>query len=987
MDPERWRAASVHLDEALELTEDQRSQWMATLRQRDPALADDVRALLEDYEAVRRNGFLEGDLAFGPRASAKDAVDGPSALAGRTLGAYRLVSPIGHGGMGVVWLGERCDGQFEGRAAVKLLDIRFGRSEARFRREANILARVTHPNIAHLIDAGVSPDGQPYLVLELVEGQPIDQYCDDRRLDLRSRLVLFLDVLGAVAHAHAHRIVHRDIKPPNVLVRTDGHVKLLDFGIAKLLEGEGQPSTTSTVTLEQGAALTPAYAAPEQVRGGPVTPATDVYALGVLLYLLITGQHPCGEDASPADLMKAIVDVDAPLPSAAVVTEKGPGPDPVTRAENRATTPGHLQRLLKGDLDIIVAKALKKDPLERYVSVEELADDLRRHLASEPIRARRDSLGRRTVRFARRHAALAAASAVVVLALAGVAGYIAVGPPAGRDGAAVPEPKAPAPVTSEPGEERWPNLSPDHTRVAFTWLAPNAQTARIVVKTLGSEGALPVTDGAADDSNPVWSPDGQQIAFSRAFREPEHRREICLVPASGGTPRVLHRTGVSLPGLAWWHGGNALLFAQQRSATGPFHLAALNLATMDLQFLTTPPPAPQLRAPGDFLPAVARDGRTLAFVRETHEGRDVFLLDLVTRVVRRLTNDHHRISGLTWAPDDTAVIISSNRSGIDALYRVSLADGRLAKVPNTAEGATHPMADQTGLVFSQAQDDSNIYRVDVRDGRALGPGRPIIASSRPDSVPHISSDGQRIAFVSTRGGGADVWVASADGSNPRRVTSMPVASGPRWSPDGRSIAFGAISSGFARPDIWIVDAHGGTPTQLTSDPSYETMLSWAADNRSLYVMSDRTGMFEVWNITVPGAVATQVTQGGGLRAQESADGASLYFANDVPQVWRRPLHARSPDQLVTTFPKGTHWGGDWVVGARGLYYLNDWTPGSVGIDFLPFGSASQRAVRVTSLAGPPSRSATAFAIAPDESWLVWAQDDYRNTDIMIIAHR
>jgi serine/threonine protein kinase/Tol biopolymer transport system component len=978
MDPERWQAASVHLDEALELDEDQRGPWMAALRERDPALADDVRALLEDYEAVQRKGFLEGDWT---------AAASPSASGGSTLGAYRLVSPLGHGGMGVVWLAERSDGQFEGRAAVKLLDIRFGQSEARFRREANILARVTHPNIAHLIDAGVSSGGQPYLVLELVEGQPIDRYCDDRRLDLRSRIELFLDVLGAVGHAHAHRIVHRDIKPPNVLVRTDGHVKLLDFGIAKLLERDGQPSTMSTLTLEQGAALTPAYAAPEQVRGGAVTPATDIYALGVLLYLLLTGQHPCGEDTSPADLMKAIVDVDAPPPSAAVVTDTGPGPDRDTRAANRATTPDSLQRLLKGDLDIIVAKALKKDPQERYASVDELADDLRRHLASEPIRARRDSLGRRAVRVARQHAALTSAGGVVVLTLAGVAAYLTVRPLSGPKGAAVSDSQAPAPLTSEPGDERWPSLSPDHTRIAFSWVAPNAQTGRIAIKRLQSNDVALITDGKADDANPAWSPDGQHVAFIRSFREPELRREICIVPSAGGPVRVLHSSGFGMPGLAWWQAGNALLFAARAATGGPFHLAAIDLNTKEVRFLTTPPPSPQLRAPGDSLPAVSHDGRTLAFVRETHEGRDVFLLDFATRAERRLTHDNHRISGLAWAPDGEAVIIASNRSGIDALYRVSLADGRLSRVPNTAEGATNPMADRTGLVYSQAVDDSNIYRVDLRDGRAIGPARPIIASSRPDSVPHISPDGQRVTFVSTRGGGADIWVASADGSNPRRVTSMPTTSGPRWSPDSRSIAFGAVSSGVVRPDIWIVDADGGAPTRLTNDPSYETLLSWAADGRSLYVMSDRTGMFEVWNITVPGAVATRVTERGGLRAQESADGAFLYYADDVPQVWRRSLGAASEDTLVTTFPKGTHWGGDWVVGARGLYYLTDWTPGGVGIDFVPFGGATQHAVRVTSFTGPPARSATTFSVAADESWLVWAQDDYRNIDIMIIADR
>ena len=364
MEPQRWRAASRRLDEALELSGDERARWMATLRDEDPTLAGDVEVLLQEYDAIRDERFLEQELEFRP----DDPLDGdpegakapgPASLAGRVVGAYRLVSPIGQGGMGVVWRAERCDGQFEASVAVKLLDIRFGRSEARFRREANILARLTHPNIAHLIDAGVAPDGQPYLVLELVDGQPIDRYCDDHRLDVPARVQLFLDVLAAVAHAHTHRVVHRDLKPPNVLVRTDGHVKLLDFGIAKLLQADSDEGVPSTVTLEGGGALTPAYAAPEQVRGGAVTPVTDVYALGVLLYVLLTGQHPCGDVTSPADLMKAIVELDAPAPSAATLTRSEREVDPEIRATNRATTVTRLQRQLQGDLDTIVAKALK----------------------------------------------------------------------------------------------------------------------------------------------------------------------------------------------------------------------------------------------------------------------------------------------------------------------------------------------------------------------------------------------------------------------------------------------------------------------------------------------------------------------------------------------------------------------------------------------------------------------------------------------------
>jgi Tol biopolymer transport system component/serine/threonine protein kinase len=989
MDPQRWRAASKRLDEALELPGDERARWLAALRGQDPTLAGDVEVLLREYDVIQQERFLEQGLEFHPDESvdgSDDAADtvGPPSLAGRTIGAYRLVSPIGQGGMGVVWLAERCDGQFEASVAVKLLDIRFGRFEARFRREANILARLTHPNIAHLIDAGVASGGQPYFVLELVEGQPIDRYCDDRRLDVRARVQLFLDVLAAVAHAHAHRIVHRDLKPPNVLVRTDGHVKLLDFGIAKLLQADSDEGAPSTVTLEGGGALTPAYAAPEQVRGGAVTAATDVYALGVLLYVLLSGQHPCGDVTSPADLMKAIVDVDAPAPSAAAVTETEREPKPETRASNRATTTARLQRQLQGDLDTIVAKALKKEPAERYASVADLADDLRRHLASEPIRARRDSFQRRTARFVRRHPSPATAAAIGVVALVGATGYYWLRPP-GPDPGAVPEARVAVPLTSEPGDERWPNLSPDGTRIAFAWLAPGATGGRIAIKTLGSDAVVQLTEGAADEATPVWSPDGQQIAFVRTVREREPQWQICLTPVAGGPTRVLHTMAFSTPGLAWWPARNALLFPTRVSRTDPFRLAALDLATREVRFLTDPSASPEMAAPGDFGPAVAPDGRRVAFLRETKEGRDVYMLDPGTGVETQLTRDRYRVSGLTWAPDGEALIMSSPRSGVEALYRVSLSDGAITRIANSGEGAVHPMANQAGLVYSQAHDDANIYRADLSDGRAAGPSRSIIASTRGDAAPHISPDGRSIAFTSTRGGGAELWIAAADGSGARRVSALAVTSAPRWSPDGRSIAFGALAPGVVRPDIWIVDANGGTPRRITTDPSYETLLSWAADGRSLYMMSDRTGDWEIWSIPIEGGTATRVTQGGGLRAQESADGQYLYYANDVPEVWRRSLRAQKDDERITTLT-GAHWGGDWVVAAQGIYYLNEQSAGAAGIDFLPFGEPASRAVRVLSLTAP-GRGFSMFAVAPDESWLVWTQDDYRNSDVMMIAYR
>jgi serine/threonine protein kinase len=239
---------------------------------------------LADLQASDEKGFL---------ADESDIRRARAALTGVQVGAYRLVEPVGQGGMGSVWLAERSDGRFQGNAAVKLLNAALvGQAgEGRFKREGNILARLAHPQIAHLIDAGVTPAGQPYLVLEYIDGEEFDRYCNGRQLDVHARIRLFLDVLAPVAHAHANLVVHRDLKPSNVLVTAGGGVKLLDFGIAKQLEQDGGTGQITHLTREGASVMTPAYAAPEQLTGGPVTIATDIYALGMLLYLLLTGRH------------------------------------------------------------------------------------------------------------------------------------------------------------------------------------------------------------------------------------------------------------------------------------------------------------------------------------------------------------------------------------------------------------------------------------------------------------------------------------------------------------------------------------------------------------------------------------------------------------------------------------------------------------------------------------------------------------------------
>ena len=399
--PDRWREIDPYLDEALSLADEARDGWLAALNAEKPAIAEIVRELLAQHRDATAEGFLEP-------GSPHPVTE--SSLAGETLGPYTLVSPIGHGGMSSVWLAERTDGRFDRRVAIKFLSaVYIGRGDERFRREGGMLARLSHPHIAQLIDAGVSPGGSPYLVLEYVDGEPIDRYCERRGLDVRARLLVFLDVLAAVEHAHGSSIVHRDIKPSNVLVTSDGKVKLLDFGIGKLLDDDSVGHATR-LTRDGGIALTPEYAAPEQLTGNDVSPATDVYALGVLLFVLLTGRHPAGEVRSPADLIERVVHDEPPCCSAAATDEK-------------------LRRVLRGDLDTIVAKALKKDPHDRYASVGEMADDLGRYLHDEPISARPDSIAYRGAKFVRRHLGwfTATAGAAVVVAALAVTYYVSGG--------------------------------------------------------------------------------------------------------------------------------------------------------------------------------------------------------------------------------------------------------------------------------------------------------------------------------------------------------------------------------------------------------------------------------------------------------------------------------------------------------------------------------------------------------------------------------
>jgi serine/threonine protein kinase len=405
--PGEWREVSPFLDHALSLSDEERTTWLTDFREQRSDLAGLLEKLLEEHRTLAQEHFLEQE----PPRPAKDC-----ALAGEALGPYRLISHIGEGGMSSVWLAERIDGRFERQVAVKFLRLAVASqgSAERFKREGRILGQLAHPNIAELVDAGVTAHGEPYLVLEYVKGKQIDDFCDQHTLGVEARIDLFLHVLAAVAQAHANLVVHRDIKPSNVLVTDRGNVKLLDFGIAKLLADETNPSAATQLTLEAGGAMTPLFAAPEQVSGGKITTATDVYSLGVLLYLLLTGQHPTGPAPhSPADLLLAITGKESARPSEAVDARDEES------ARKRRASPEKLRRSFRGDLDTILGKALKKNPQERYASVGALAEDLRRFLGQQPISARPDTLAYHAAKFVRRNRTLLTATTAAVVLVIG----------------------------------------------------------------------------------------------------------------------------------------------------------------------------------------------------------------------------------------------------------------------------------------------------------------------------------------------------------------------------------------------------------------------------------------------------------------------------------------------------------------------------------------------------------------------------------------
>lgn len=428
----RWRRIEALFDEATALPAGARAAFLSRACSEDLAMRGEIESLLAaDARA--------GDFLVRPVVPAAPPPT-PASLVGRRVGHYRVEAKLGEGGMSTVYLALRADDAYQQKVALKVLGYGADRSDlsARFRAERQILASLDHPGIARLLDGGTTDDGRPYLVMEYIEGEPLDRYCDRHRLGVDARIDLFRQVCVAVQYAHQNLVVHRDIKPSNILVSAEGVPRLLDFGIAKLLEGAELPGPIEATTTGQRL-MTPQYASPEQVEGGAITTATDVYSLGVLLYVLLTGHLPYGVPGTGPDaLQRAAVEQDPERPSTAVgrptrernaqpserTTGEGPNPEALSGA--RGLRPQQLRRKLRGDLDNIVLMALRKEPSRRYASVVLLSDDLRRYRSHLPVAAQPDTLRYRARKFVGRHKAGVGAAAAGLAMIVGLAATMTV---------------------------------------------------------------------------------------------------------------------------------------------------------------------------------------------------------------------------------------------------------------------------------------------------------------------------------------------------------------------------------------------------------------------------------------------------------------------------------------------------------------------------------------------------------------------------------
>lgn len=945
MRPELWTKVERLFLEAIELPADSRLRYARERGGDDHELTAAVQSLLLRYKST--SDFLSSPWRNSPSLDFYEFQFNPDEL---IASRFRVGECIGRGGMGLVL--QAYDLLLKRDVALKVLPPEFTADLDRMRRfkaEAEITSGLRHPNILTIYDTGFV-GSSPYIVSELLRGRSLRQRIDAGRLSVPEAIELARQIAAGLAAAHERGVVHRDVKPENLFLTDDGVVKIVDFGLAKVITVEPQQDIQST---RPGMILgTAGYMSPEQAHGEAADHRSDIFSFGAVLYEMLAGRPPY-HGRSNAEMMLAVLRDEPPVFDA----DAG----------------------VSDSLDSVVRCCLRKEPTARIQSMTEVASALA-GTASSPAGATR-------FRVRTRRALWAASGASILLLLGALAtrwpGLVRRSAEGFGSGSFVP-----VPITSYPGFEIGPTLSPDRARVAFAWTGGELQNMDIYSKVI--EGGAPVrlTSHPDRDFSPAWSPDGRWIAFLRALSDTPNRYGVFVIPSGGGAERTVAvvknlrlgdfpRAGFIASWLSWSRDSGWLLASDSEPDSYTQRIVAFGLISGDARALTKPPPTGW----GDLDPEVSPDGKSVAFARmHGYDSAQLYVMAIDENC--RPAGEPRRISAFQAHMGDLAW----GAGGSDLLFSVGAARRALWRVP--VDGSKEPerinllsdfaSAATTGrdnsLVFVQRRSDSNIWRLSTADG-ARELLRPM-ASAYQEAHPQFSPDGRRIAYMFSAGI-TEIWTANIDGSQARRLAGGEFDMlAPNWSPDGRSIAFVTNSGGSL--DIHVIPADGGKPLRLTDSPADDANPHWSKDGRWIYFSSMRTGRYEVFKMPAEGGAAYQVTTNGGRLAFESDDGKHLYYTkteHGADHVWRRALDGGAESVVLAGV------GQRIAVTRNGIWFFQKVEAGRTALRFFEF-----RGGRTRTVATLDGADVGDMTVSPDQLSVLYSQTDSEGSDLMMVKN-
>ncbi|HEX2455645.1 MAG TPA: protein kinase [Vicinamibacterales bacterium] len=884
---------------------------------------------------------------------------------GTRLGPYEILSGLGAGGMGEVYKAR--DVRLDRLVAIKVLpadQLTDPESKRRFIREARAASALNHPNIVTIYDVG-SENGVEFLAMELIEGRTLDELTPRHGFRVPEMLRYAEQAADALAKAHAAGIVHRDLKPGNVMVTGDGLVKVLDFGIAKLVgSSTGQPANVahSTATASEAGLIvgTASFMSPEQAEGKPVDARSDIFSFGAVLYEMATGQRAFTGDTPMSTISAILRDEPKPL------------------SDFRREIPAELERVIR--------RCLRKDPARRFQTMADLKVALG-ELKEESDSGTLAGVPRATAQPARSN------MRTLVLVLGGVvlvAGAVARWFVTRKTVPTAVAIERPAPLTSYPGDESYPSFSPDGSQVVFSWDGEKQDNYDLYVKVVGPGAPLRLTTDPGVDFSPAWSPDGRTIAFARSNAE---EIQIMLIPALGGPERTLARftRNRSYRMLSWAPDGKWLVVAGRRGDDSS-KLHAISIESGEVRPLTNPSPSVE-----DVDPAVAPDGKVIAFERVSGMNiAEIWVLNVSGTLEpqgepRKLPVEGSFARQPAWTADGREILYAAGIDLRSNLYRTP-ADGSGPShlIQALGDGVDGPSLSYSSrrLAYSRYLRNSNIWRLDLR-ARTLEPGL-LISSTLRQASPQYSPDGKRIVFYSNRSGLNQIWVCDADGTRTAQLTSMTgnITGTPRWSPDGKQISFDSNTSGDWQ--IYVMDADGGKPKPLTNDKLNSFVPSWSRDGRWVYFARGSTGNEQIWKIPSQGGTAVQITRHGGSAATESVDGKTLFvvqpgaadsvvnkIAGTGSSLWRMPVDGGAEVMVVPSIYRY-----NFAVTATGIYYDTPTLPDKPSsIEYLDFATG-----KVTTLHTLTKPVDLGLAVSPDGRYLLFAQSDFYGSDLMLVEN-